>query len=86
MLTERSSRRITDGIVRRPAPAHTRAAVKCILVGQMAGTLCQHRIDLADRTAARTALENAGHGEASLLSLLDRALMLAETCKGSIDV
>lgn len=56
------------------APDHVRAAVHALLVGQMAGHLCDHQIDLSNRSAARASLERAGFGEHSTSRLLDRAI------------
>lgn len=56
------------------APDHVRAAVHALLVGQMAGHLCDHQIDLTNRSAARASLERAGFGEPSVERLLDRAI------------
>ena len=63
-----------DRLVRRPAPAHMRAAAHALIVGQMAGHLCGHRVDLSSRAACRVALGLAGFGEPSITHLLDRAI------------
>ena len=65
-------------IVRLPQPIHVRAAVHSVLTGHMAGHLVHQKIDLTDRTAARTALEVAGYGEPSIANLLDRSIALAK--------
>lgn len=56
------------------APDHVRAAVHALLVGHMACHLCDHQIDLTNRSAARASLERAGFGEPSVSLLLDRAV------------
>ena len=55
---------------------HTRAQIYCLLVGMMSSRLCCgiSRTDLDNRSAARSVLEAAGFGEASVALLLDRAI------------
>ncbi|MGA0615907.1 hypothetical protein [Paracoccus sp. KR1-242] len=74
----------TRGITSCDAPDHTRAAVHAFLVGQMACYLCDHRIDLTNRSAARSALQGHGFGENSVTFLLDRAIAEASRSKMAV--
>lgn len=59
------------------APPHVREAVHNILVGHMAAHLRLHRVGLQDRASVRTELLQAGFGEASVTTLLDRVIEAA---------
>lgn len=59
------------------APPHVREAVHNILVGHMAAHLSLHRVALKDRASVRTELLQAGFGEGSVTTLLDRVIEAA---------